>query len=490
MQLSAADLVTYYRPEPCAGRVFLRSKGEPEAEPSEYDKVLRELGLRHEQTHLATLGPYLDLRGIPEEERVRKTIEAVLGKVRVVYQAAFRVQTTLDGTVVTVVGFPDYLVLNGNGYTIRDSKLSRKIDEEHHIEILLQVQLYGWLYAKTFGTAPDRLEVHNGKGEIVEVPYDGGTQALAELERMVGIKTLADRPYEPVGWSKCGSCGYGDRCWAEAEDRQDPATLPEVDQGLARALHDDGVETRTDLLNKFDVATLCDFKRPWGKGQQRVGKKAGKILIYAEVTETQQEKLLASPILPTSPNFVMFDLEGIPPWQDELEKIYLWGLQMFGENPGEYLAATAGFGDEGDRAAWFEFLGLAKKVFSRYGDVPFVHWTSYEKTYVSKYIERYGDPDSIAARVLRNLFDLFTATKTSIALPIPSYSLKVVEEYVGYKRTQTEYGGDWSMAMFIRATETQDEAKRKELMDEILKYNREDLEATWAVFRWLRSKKV
>lgn len=44
------------------------------------------------------------------------------------------------------------------------------------------------------------------------------------------------------------------------------------------------------------------------------------------------------------------------------------------------------------------------------------------------------------------------------------------------------------MAMFIEATETSDEEKRKELMDEILKYNREDLEATWTVFEWLRVK--
>ncbi|MGB7436994.1 MAG: hypothetical protein WBR26_11560 [Candidatus Acidiferrum sp.] len=39
-----------------------------------------------------------------------------------------------------------------------------------------------------------------------------------------------------------------------------------------------------------------------------------------------------------------------------------------------------------------------------------------------------------------------------MVLPLPSLSLKVVEEYIGFKRSQTEYGGDWSMAMFIEAT--------------------------------------
>jgi predicted RecB family nuclease len=44
------------------------------------------------------------------------------------------------------------------------------------------------------------------------------------------------------------------------------------------------------------------------------------------------------------------------------------------------------------------------------------------------------------------------------------------------------------MAIFIEVTETSDEVKRKELMDKILKYNEEDLGATWAVFEWLRGK--
>ena len=44
------------------------------------------------------------------------------------------------------------------------------------------------------------------------------------------------------------------------------------------------------------------------------------------------------------------------------------------------------------------------------------------------------------------------------------------------------------MAKYIEATETGDEERRAEVMDEILEYNREDLEATWSVFQWLQTK--
>lgn len=86
------------------------------------------------------------------------------------------------------------------------------------------------------------------------------------------------------------------------------------------------------------------------------------------------------------------------------------------------------------------------------------------------------------------MLDLLPVTMKAIVLPLPSYSLKEVEKYVGFKRTQDEYGGTWAMAQFILASETNDENERNARMDEILKYNEEDLAATWAVFDWLRKK--
>ncbi len=221
---------------------------------------------------------------------------------------------------------------------------------------------------------------------------------------------------------------------------------------------------------------------------RKVGTSAARILLNAEVLTTGNEKILGSVSIPKHENYVMFDLEGLPPQLDDLEKIYLWGMQVYGKNPGEFLGVTAGFGADGDREGWEKFLAAANSILVEYGDIPFVHWQHYEKTHIKQYILRYGDPAGIAARVLLNLLDLLPVTENTIVLPLPSYSLKVVEGYVGFKRTQEEYGGSWAMAQFILATETDDDDERNARMDEILKYNAEDLAATWAVFEWLRNK--
>ena len=102
-------------------------------------------------------------------------------------------------------------------------------------------------------------------------------------------------------------------------------------------------------------------------------------------------------------------------------------IRVYGNRPSEYIGVAAGFGPDGDRQGWTGFLAAAGRIFTKYGDIPFVHWAAYEKIHVKQYIDRYGDPDGVAARVLRNLVDLLPITKNAIALPLPSYSLKVVE---------------------------------------------------------------
>ena len=149
----------------------------------------------------------------------------------------------------------------------------------------------------------------------------------------------------------------------------------------------------------------------------------------------------------------MFDLEGMPPRLDELEKIYIWGLQVFGENAGPFRPAVAGFGPRGDRDGWFAFLDECQAILDEYGDIPFVHWATYEQVKLDMYITRYGDPDGIAARVKANLLDLLPITRASVAVPVSSYSLKDVETVAGYERQLEEYGGSWSMAKYIEATE-------------------------------------
>jgi len=486
VRISASAFYKLHSPTPCTRRVFLDATGIPRGPKNPYDEVLEELGARHEAAHLASLGPYLDLRPFAPDERVARTIAAITAGEPVIYQPRFVVTVELVGVRCSVVGEPDFLIKRDNGYVIRDAKMARRITEADHPEVLRQVETYGWLFEQVIGQPPVALEAFSGTSDIVPIAPVAATQVIAALGDLVELMTATEEPYSPVGWTKCGPCPFHDHCWPRAEAEHDVALIPKVDQGLAIALRRDGVVSREQLLNHFDESTLSGYQRPWGTRAQKVGKAAAAIIRSAEALRDNRLILLQPPQIPASPDFVVFDLEGLPPHLDELDKVFLWGLQVFGAHSGLYQGVVAGFGPGGDEEGWRAFLSAAQAVFDVHGDIPWLHWAPYEKTKLTLYIDRFGDPAGIADRVKRNLLDLLPITQAAVVLPLPSYSLKVVEGYVGFARTQEEYGGTWAMAKFIAATECDREDDRDKLVQEILTYNEEDLKATWAVLEWLR----
>ncbi|MFB3921986.1 MAG: TM0106 family RecB-like putative nuclease [Terriglobia bacterium] len=486
MRLTATDIYHLHQPSVCELRVYLKHRAEPEAEPIEYDKVLQELGARHERNHLQSLGPFEDISIGTLEERTENTKTAVAVAKAVLYQPVLITRCVLGGHDCEVVGNPDFLIPDEEGHLIRDTKISRHADEERHYETVLQLNLYGWLFEQTFGKPPAGLQVVLGDGSVQPIAYDGGASALANLQKILEVKLRGAEPYEPVGWSKCNSCTFFERCWKRADDTDSLARVYGIDDPLARELWRQGIHTVEDLQTKFDAGTLSDFKKPWGKKFQRVGKRSEEILLHASAIKTQKIQFLKKPAVPTAPNLVVFDIEGLPPHLDDLEKIYLWGLQVLGANPEPARMAVASFGPAGDGQGWADFVSHCSDIFVKHGDIPFLHWHHYERVNVQRYIKRFGDPDGVADRVLKNLRDLLPITKDSLVLPTPSYSLKLVEKFAGFKRQLDEGGGQWAMANYIKAVETEDENLRRDLMEKIIAYNKEDLEGTWAVFEWLR----
>lgn len=96
MRLTASDIVSLYRPTPCPLRVYLREQPVPEAEPGVFEEILQTLGRRHEQGHLATLGPYEDLSGVRPDERPKRTMEGIRSRVPVIYQGELACDLSLD----------------------------------------------------------------------------------------------------------------------------------------------------------------------------------------------------------------------------------------------------------------------------------------------------------------------------------------------------------------------------------------------------------
>ena len=229
MRFIASEFHRYYQLHVCGLRIYLRERGMPMAEPDAYHKLLERLGDRHEKQQLAQLGPYFDAQG-----DLVATRNAVERAEPVIYQPAFQVSQEPYGEVF---GIPDFLILDGDAYRIRDAKLARRFSEEAHPEILRQLELYGWLYERTFGKRPVALEAYMGDQTIHSTPYEP-SRALAVLLEIQALKQLRGEPYDPIGWSKCLDCAFTEFCWTRARQSHDVALLPSVDQALSANAQD------------------------------------------------------------------------------------------------------------------------------------------------------------------------------------------------------------------------------------------------------------
>jgi predicted RecB family nuclease len=236
MRLPAGVLYNLHRPSTCELRVYLWGQGIKGAEAGPYEKVIERLGMLHERRHLESLGEFVNLAGGTEEERVSRTIDAVESQATVIYQGTLKRELNVGGKIITLVGQPDFLLRSGEGYLIRDAKLSRRITDKDHPEILAQVRLYGLLFEKTFGRKAVRLEIFAGSGELVEVSYVPEQELIEIVGEIAALLDLTDAPFSPVGWTKCGSCGYRNNCWDTAVEASDVALVPLVDQGMTKTL--------------------------------------------------------------------------------------------------------------------------------------------------------------------------------------------------------------------------------------------------------------
>ena len=361
-----------------------------------------------------TFPEFVDLSLV--SKRFEQTKEELQQRRAILYQPLLQATIDAAGTPLRLIGSPDFMLPTPEGWRIRDAKLAQDID---HPEIIAQLNFYGLLYEQVEGGPPVALEVVLGTGQIVTTPYLGREWCVSQIGELL-LAITSDGAYEPVGWSKCVGCDYRRLCWPKAMQQQDVAILLDVDQELARLLHERGCQNITNLLQDYDVDTLAEIYRPWGESAKKVGKRAGtSILNHARAIMENRVVVLGPPRLPEVSNLVMFDLEGLPPHVDQQEQVFLWGFKVFGDCPSPFQYSCAFPGQADDEAAWFGFLDLAERIFNNYGDIPFVHWAAYERSKLALYLKRYGDRGDIAARVRANLLDLLRVTSKSVCLPLP-----------------------------------------------------------------------
>jgi hypothetical protein len=64
---------------------------------------------------------------VPPDERIEQTAAAIRSRAPVIYQGEFAHQIVIGGIPVTIVGRPDFLILDGDGYVKRSDDSTPEI---------------------------------------------------------------------------------------------------------------------------------------------------------------------------------------------------------------------------------------------------------------------------------------------------------------------------------------------------------------------------
>lgn len=384
------------------------------------------------------------------------------------------------------VALPALLYWDEGGAVIADIRLAESVDRKP--EIPLQLAHAAALMEETTGITPSRLEIIGGKGLPIAIaaPAREAYEAAAARAKAL-LDPEAAEPALLQSHSECEGCPYYEHCWSRAERERWVQVLPSVQKRHVPILAALGVRTLEDLTAR----TPESLEAVKGLG------KFGRLMAHeARAFATGGPVWMATPQVPPGRPAVWFDIETDPDDETHGIAVYLWGIGYEGasgglESESVLRGALEPEGGDPDEEVWRRFLARAAAVIARWPDAPWLHYANNERTWVRKYAERWGDPDGTAALLLERLFDLHAeVVAKSLRLPLRSYGIKHVAKHLGFEWSNPEAGSQWSVVQYRRACRAGDPAERTRLLDEIVRYNADDLGALRTLWIWLESTRV
>jgi len=419
-------------------------------------------GLAHEKDIVTRqYGTPDDLSGYLEniDEGVARTLELMRVGVPVIYQGWLR-----DGDWL---GHPDLLERQpgksafGDWYYVPvDVKRAHELKKEH----MCQLTFYATLLERVQGHFPTHPAIINGDGERLSFDASAFQSEFALIVEQLERIRSGEMP-APVYRKSCKDTSpWGAACLRLAEERRDIALLFNVDVKKLKALRSLGVLT-------IDDAAVLDVESLEGRipGLTRHALEAVR---RQAVSLVEESVMIRKPFMdPTMGLEIHFDIESFPPE----DRDYLFGFWL----PEGYKAFVADRPDDEERM-WKAFLSWVEQLPERY---TVYHYANYELVRLSVLSKRYGDTDNVHLERFRNsMIDLKEVVREHAVFPLHFYSLKAIAKFLGFAWEGDVKGGGESVLAYEQWLKT----GTRSILDGIIQYNREDVQATAHVLAWMR----
>lgn len=455
----------------CTRRVWLDNKRDFELSPieDEFEQLIIELGLAHEQTILQRLSSAMAVHtAVSSEDTQRLMAEGV----PVIYQA--QVVDEANG----FIGYPDFLIRHENGeYQPADAKLALS---EKKKEIQVQLGFYRRILRSQLPAI-----VFLGNGEKASIGDEANPVTNQFVTEMRELLACTEEPNMRYSHSKCRACTYYTHCKPAFEAKEELSLLYGVQGRAAIGLEYKRINTITQLADA-DPNSIPDI--PYLKGNE----KKQRAVLQAKAYLTG-DVFQFSPVSLPNGYWVHFDIEDNPLTVSGEKHVYLWGFLVpdYCEDSFEYVWTDH---DAEDEQGWLQFLTQIEQYKRQYPDLILAHYSNHERTTIRTYAKRYGMEDNATVNYLLGeespLFDMQKPVLDNLVLPLQGYGLKDIckhKNLVNFQWKDKESGSQWSVVQFNRFLAESNYQVKDKLKTDILGYNRDDVIATQRLEEWLRA---
>jgi len=480
MTITASMLYSYTT---CPHRVFLDCFGDPadRDEVSPFVELLWERGHAFEEETIAALDvPFLNLRGVPREQREELTLQAMREGKDLIYGGRI--------SHGRLLGEPDLLRRTETGYEPGDIKsgvgvegVSENSDGKPKRHYAVQLALYSDILQQ-MGLSPSKSafvwDIHGDEVEY-DLSRSRGPRTKDSMwdeygQTLVRVEDIVDQHVttKPGLISDCLLCHWRSHCRREIVGADDLTLISEL--GRSRR-------------EKFppDIATVADLARACLSDLVAGGKSVipgigEKTLRKYHARAVLQKQTSPAPYftdevqLPVSDMELFFDIETDP----FRGLCYLHGFVERTGRASETEKYVAFFADEAIKEAERDAFAQAWAYVQARSTAVVYFYSHYERTIWKQLAHRYPDvakEDDVTALFEQERFvDLYSdIVKSRMIWPTYSLSLKTLAAFLGFKWRDTDPSGAGSIQWFHEWVETGDNSIRKR----ILEYNEDDCRA-------------
>ena len=476
----------------CPHRVSLDCFGDPADRDavSPFVELLWERGHAFERETIEALGvPFLNLRGIPREQKEKLTLRAMQAGEHLIYGGRI-----LHGRLL---GEPDLLRRTESGYIPGDIKSGAGVeganedsDGKPKRHYAVQLALYSDILQQQGLAQSKGAFVWDIHGE--EVSYDLAAPRGPRIrnsmweeygEVLASVEDIVERRVttRPGLIGECALCHWRSHCRREIVAADDLTLVPELGRSTRKKFPPD-IKTVTDLATANLSGLIVDGNSTIpGIGAESLRKYHARAVLQKQ--DRPVPYFTDEVRLPASDTELFFDVETDP----FRGLCYLHG---FVERTGRDSATeqyVAFFADEAAEETERDAFGQAWAYVQKHHDAVVYYYSHYERTIWKQLAGRHPDvateEDVTALFDEERFVDLYSdIVKPRMIWPTHSLSLKTLATFLDFTWRDTDPSGAGSIQWFHQWVETGDDAIRRR----ILEYNEDDCRATRVLVDALR----